>query len=279
MRNLKDVILIVFLFVLSLVDGAWSACYQGALVRGVVGSPILCDCFSCPSTAYCGVCPDGVVFPNSYPNRFFYDGSNINLNSRYCLNNGSSCGAAYNSLECSYTKWCDTQNDLDSLRCVNDGYNWEFDEQNGMYYCNQHLCDSTMHCNSYVHNRCIDVGTASQITCVNGECSGLPGALFYSQVVTECTNECGTNLSSIISSDTVFAVGKSCDDDIVCGSEVLCGEFGNGTYFLFRKCLVGRETVGNVNEREQIPQIEYSGHGTCAENGYQPTSCCWLLEN
>ena len=79
---------------------------------------------------------------------------------------------------------------------------------------------------------------------------GLPGSIWYSTYEKNCTNECGDRLQTVVSADTVFMVGKTCKDTVACSPQTYCTDFENGTYILWKKCLVGNETVGNVDERE-----------------------------
>lgn len=164
---------------------------------------------------------------------------------------------------------CENQNDLDSLNCVKNGHEWDYDINKGGYYCNDGSCDTTMNCISYPMSRCIDVPASSQITCYNGQCSGLPYSMWWSEYVKECQNECGTVQRHVTTGDTAVTFGYSCSDgEEECFNKVYCTEI-DGNYILYKKCLVGREVVGNVDTRQQMPVIEYTASGTCLENGYQ----------
>lgn len=227
------------------------------------------------ASVMCGGCPP-VIESNG---RFYFSASKETIESGsqsyFCNTNNCFSNFCYSSSitvtrVCRYRSYCTSRSEADSVRCVNDGGRWEFNQLNGMYECNTNHCDTTMHCITYPFNRCETVESGG-ITCVNGQCSGIPGVKIYSELKSECRNECGDVQTRSITSDTAYVPGGSCEDDVKCGSEIFCGEFDNGTYFLYKKCYIGRETVGNVNEQQVVAQIESAGQGTCLENGYQST--------
>ena len=166
-------------------------------------------------------------------------------------------------IRCYYTK-CNTPIEKDSAECIYNDNVWNSNTQR----CNDGSCDTTMQCNTYTRTRCIDVPASSEITCYNGECSGLPYSMWWSELVKECVNECGTHETSTTTGDTAVAFGYGCDEgDEKCFDQTFCTEI-DGNYILYKKCLVGREVVGNVETRQQMPQIQFTAPGTCLENGY-----------
>lgn len=187
------------------------------------------------------------------------------------LSNIPSCGVVDNyDIRCYYYT-CQTQCDLDSLNCVRDGGRWEYDVNSptcGGMYCNTSSCDSTFNCTTYPLFRCLDVPASSQITCINGNCSGLPYSMWWSEARQECTNECGQYKTTVIQGDTAVTFGVACgEEQEKCSSKKYCTEIG-GNYIVYKKCLIGREVIGNVDTRQEIPYIVQSGVGTCSENGY-----------
>ena len=136
------------------------------------------------------------------------------FNGNTCGCDGYYCSGRYVDADC-YTTSCEA----DSVLCVNSGNEWG--ALGTATTCDGKgckTCDTTMNCVSYPFNRCVDVPAASEITCVNGQCSGLPGSMWWSEFRNECSNECGDVLTSSVMSDTAFVVGASCDDDVKCGS-------------------------------------------------------------
>lgn len=163
---------------------------------------------------------------------------------------------------------CTSQIEIDSLNCVNNGDRW-VDVGNGVKECKSGQCDTTFTCISYPYNYCEDVPSSDEITCINGNCYGLGGSKWVSYYDKNCTNECGATQNTRVSGDTVYILGGSCDDPLQCDPTTHCVDFDNGTYFLYQVCLVGREVVGNVDERQTLAQITLSGNGTCKDNGYR----------
>ena len=104
-RNIYDCILIAVLFVLSLVGGAWSACSWNSAYAG------------CQSGG-CGTCSWG----------------------QYCVtrSEGQGVGGCYGHEHLCYWDYyyCDTEQELDSLRCVTSGGNWINSE---CKTCNDHI--------------------------------------------------------------------------------------------------------------------------------------------
>lgn len=216
-----------------------------------------------PSTCQNGSYNEGGVYCKDYESC-----GNIG----YCVYTSDvslSCGSNYYAGIYSGCYRCSSVHEKDSLFCVLDGGNYEYNSSNGLYECNTNTCDSTMHCNTFTRTRCLDVPASSQITCYNGQCSGLPYSMWWSEFVKECVNECGTHETTTTNGDTAVAFGYSCSDgEEECFNKVYCTEI-DGNYILYKKCLVGREVVGNVDTRQQMPQIQYTAPGTCLENGYQ----------
>ena len=255
--------LIFILFVLLEFSLSWAGCVYlpdgyfqgdagncGAYVRGTCGN-IICDRWN----NYTG-CPSYVS--NRYNGNFVYYVSSVECQSLINPFNAS----------CNWSYRCDSKNDADSLNCFLSGGRWEFNDFNGMYECNTSQCDSTFTCITYPYNYCNDVQNDLDITCVNGNCWGIGGAKWVSYYDRNCINECGATENTRVSGDTVFVPGGSCDDPINCDPTTYCSDFENGTYFLYQVCLIGREVVGNVDERQTMTQITYSGVGTCKDNGY-----------
>lgn len=165
---------------------------------------------------------------------------------------------------------CDSKCERDSVECVNSGNSWDIlgtATTCGGKGCK--TCDTTFTCISYPYTYCEDVPSSDEITCINGNCYGVGGSKWVSYYDKNCTNECGTIQNTRVSGDTVYVPGGSCDDPLQCDPTTHCVDFDNGTYFLYQVCLVGREVVGNVDERQTLAQITLSGNGTCKDNGYR----------
>ena len=181
-----------------------------------------------------------------------------------CRKGGSVC-----SFSCRYECYS-SQYEADSVNCIKKGDGWKWvNLGNGNGECKENICDTTFTCINYPYNYCEDVPSSDDIICVNGNCYGLGGSKWVSYYDRNCTNECGATQNTRVSGDTVYVPGGSCDDPLQCDPVTHCVDFDNGTYFLFQKCLVGREVVGNVDERQTLAQITLSGIGTCKDNGYR----------
>lgn len=266
MKKLIFILFVIFNFSLSFAECESVNSVVGTYSGYVYQSSGLSSCLNGGCDYQCSSCQESYSI-----NGWIY--TNIQKTDLDCPSSfGAGCGGVWcghMSGNCRATLRCRNQCDLDSIQCVNAGKSWDYID--GATTCGGKgckTCDTTMNCISYPFNRCVDVPAASLITCVNGQCSGLPSAMFYSEFRIECRNECGDVETRSVTSDTAYIVGGSCDDDVNCGSEIFCGEFGNGTYFLYKKCFAGRESVGNVTTQRAFAQIEYSGRGRCAENGY-----------
>lgn len=180
---------------------------------------------------------------------------------------GSSLSDAYVEYTC-----CSSACEKDSLLCVRDGGNWEYDVNTptcGGYSCKK--CDSTFTCVNYPFFRCVDVPASGEITCIDGNCTGLPYSMWYTEYRSECHNECGVDSVYTLTSDTTYSLTATCQDSVKCSPKEYCYSSGN-QYFIFQKCLVGNESVGNVNTQFEIPHVISAGQGSCRSVGMPNTN-------
>lgn len=191
-----------------------------------------------------------------------------------CGSYGGVCNLlSSSSASCGNSKWynckvCNNSCEADSLKCIQAGNTWGTVETSlcGGKGCK--TCDTTFTCISYPYTYCEDVPSSGEITCINGNCYGLGGSKWVSYYDNNCTNECGATQNTRVSGDTVYVPGGSCEDPLQCDPTTHCVDFSNGTYFLYQNCLVGRQVVGNVDNRQTITQFTLSGVGSCKDNGY-----------
>ena len=166
---------------------------------------------------------------------------------------------------------CDTPEQADSSICVNTGGRWKFNELNAMYECDTLHCDSTFTCVNYPFFRCVDVPASGEITCIDGNCTGLPYSMWYTEYRSECHNECGVDSVYTLTSDTTYSLTATCQDSVKCSPKEYCYSSVN-QYFIFQKCLVGNESVGNVNTQFEIPHVISAGQGSCRSVGMPNTN-------
>lgn len=251
-------IIFILLVLLSSVIG-WASCWSFTSVNYSINNIHCLECSSLCSSA-------GYVKPFQPTGYGSYETNPEITNNCSACNQGSSTG----SCSWRYLNRCSTALEADSLNCVKKGDRWEWvNLGNGNGECRENICDTTFTCINYPYNYCEDVPSSDDIICVNGNCYGLGGSKWVSYYDRNCTNECGATQNTRVSGDTVYVPGGSCDDPLQCDPVTHCVDFDNGTYFLFQKCLVGREVVGNVDERQTLAQITLSGIGTCKDNGYR----------
>ena len=239
MNNVKDIILIFALLLISFVD-SWGACN------------VNCQ-NSCRSNSY-GTC-----------NQMFGCGSNRisciwNDNSSPCGSNEHRCDG------CIYT--CSNQNEADSTVCVLGGKFWDVDPVSGVGSCVEEVS-----CNWFVSIipllRCLDVPASGSIVCQNGECSGLPYSMWWSELRIDSTStRCG-KISHVHISDTSYTFGSQCDVEERCSDDKKCYS-GGGTFYIVQECAVGRPVVGNDGvSQKTVPYILSTGNGSCSEMGYR----------
>lgn len=170
---------------------------------------------------------------------------------------------------------CTNQCEADSLKCLNDGGTWDYDggATCGGMYCNMHQCDTTFNCVEYPFERCEDVPSSGEVYCDENGCTGLPYSRWWSEYRKECSNECGEHMTESVTSDTLITFDSSCDDSLKCSSQQFCVDFpSSGSYYLYTKCSVGNEQVGNVTTNRVVPNIVSSGRGSCASLGMPSTN-------
>lgn len=243
--------IIFILFVLFVSVSGWGACGTPSWNNVVSGSRCACQ--------------NGTPRADTY---YLYEEAVSRLTEN-CFAGEFVCGSSSTCSPLGFMKTCcSNKSEADSSRCVNNGDRW-VDVGNGVKECKSGQCDTTFTCINYPYNYCEDVPSSGEITCVNGKCYGLGGSKWVSYYDRNCTNECGDIQNNRVSGDTVYVPGGSCDDPLQCDPTTHCVDFDNGTYFLYQVCLVGREVVGNVDERQTLAQITLSGNGTCKDNGYR----------
>lgn len=173
---------------------------------------------------------------------------------------------------CTYSISCSTQCEADSLVCVNtENMIWKYTGSAtcGGMECVENTCDSTFNCIEYPFNRCEDVPSSGSVECDENGCSGLPYSRWYSELRTECQNECGEYRINSITGDTLISFDSSCDDTTQCSNETKCVDFPNsGTYALYKVCIVGNQQIGNGVSNRSYPQFVGGGSGNCSSLGY-----------
>ena len=263
--------IIFILFVLLVAVTGWCACRNPSPPYSFTASHTILYCSSTTVQRCAQYCDQEITFPSNYVKTgSFKSGScgGLSLSSCTCQIGVCSGYTQQTNGACVEGFLCDTQSEADSIRCILNGDRW-VDVGNGVKECKTGQCDTTFTCISYPYNYCEDVPSSDEITCVNGNCYGLGGSKWVSYYDKNCTNECGATENTRVSGDTVYVPGGSCDDPLQCDPTTHCADFDNGNYFLYQLCLVGREVVGNVDERQTMAQITLSGTGTCKDNGYR----------
>ena len=249
----------------------WCACRNPSPPYSFTASHTILYCSSTTVQRCAQYCDQEITFPSNYVKTgSFKSGScgGLSLSSCTCQIGVCSGYTQQTNGACVEGFLCDTQSEADSIRCILNGDRW-VDVGNGVKECKTGQCDTTFTCISYPYNYCEDVPSSDEITCVNGNCYGLGGSKWVSYYDKNCTNECGATENTRVSGDTVYVPGGSCDDSLQCDPTTHCADFDNGNYYLYQLCLVGREVVGNVDERQTMAQITLSGTGTCKDNGYR----------
>lgn len=254
MNNLKDIILIIALAVISIVD-SWASCHIDV---GRFFGDNWCVNKQPPSNYdYSSFCTE------SYQCNGFSKPCSVN-NCPTCANYSISSGGRIIGI----VNICDTQNELDSLNCVNDGKIWDVDPVTGIGSCVEEIsCNWTV--STIPRLRCLDVPSSGSIVCKNGECSGLPYSMWWSELRIDSTStRCG-NISHVHISDTSYTFGSQCDVEERCSDDKKCYSEG-GTFYIVQECAVGRPVIGNDGESQKtVPYIVSTGNGSCSEMGYR----------
>lgn len=219
----------------SVARGGWT-CY-GISSEGVTGN-----------TAYCGW---GKDYPYSNANA-------VATNGPYCSNYSVYCDGFV----------CSTQAEADSVRCANNPDSlWVGSAASG--YCKSSKCDA----NSWTcstESRIEQVGSSggNEITCINGQCFGLPTCSYKSIAKTTCRNECG-DITEQEAETPAFIYEGACDDKLLtpedCSRTKCVTSHKTGNYILYKVCGSGK--VGNDGE-QLLPQITQTGKGSCSSLGY-----------
>lgn len=239
MNNLKDIILIIALALISVVD-SWAGCscsYSNTCRLNFFGS---CD----------------AMYNCAQPNIA-------------CVDYGDPTPCGNNEHRCDYEVCqCSNLRDSDSLECVRAGKIWDVDPVSGVTSCvDEQSCNWTV--STIPRLRCIDVPASGSIVCRNGECSGLPYSMWWSELrIDSMSTRCG-QISHVHTSDTAYTFGSQCDVDERCSDEKKCYSEG-GTFYIVQDCAVGRPVVGNDGVSEKtVPYIVSTGKGSCSEMGYR----------
>lgn len=161
---------------------------------------------------YCGT--------GSYSGKYFYD-CWINYSARnVCL--GGNYGTTTTSNRETYCRYqCTDMRSADSLKCEKDGKIFDEDPVTGVTSCVDSVsCHWTV--STIPRLRCIDVPASGSIVCKNGECSGLPYSMWWSELRIDSTStRCG-NISHVHTSDTSYTFGSQCDVEERCSNENKC---------------------------------------------------------
>lgn len=254
----------------------WSACVQKVLSNGSLGQ------YSATCSSYNS--PDYFGCSNGYSGTMYWKhgeeecGMNISCSSSGNGTNVCVYGTPVTDGESMYCRArfsvpvivCSNQCEVDSLNCVNAGNSWVYDggATCGGMSC-QEPCDTTMNCIEYPFNRCEDVASSGSVYCDENGCSGLPFSRWFSELRTECQNECGEFHTNSITGDTLISFNSSCNDTTQCSDETKCVDFPNsGTYALYKICIVGNEQIGNGVTNKSYPQFVGGGTGNCASLDY-----------
>lgn len=108
----------------------------------------------------------------------------------------------------------------------------------------------------------------NEITCINGQCFGLPTCSYKSIAKTICRNECG-DITEQEAETPAFIYEGACDDKLLtpedCSRTKCVTSHKTGNYILYRVCGSGK--VGNDGE-QLLPQITQTGKGSCSSLGY-----------
>lgn len=274
MNNLKDIILIIALALISVVD-SWAGCTYKSTGYSPLASGQWCkinenSLINLPPCSQMSGCNGSVILGNDRftTGKYYYD-CWINRSGNNICSGGAGYGDASvdeHETRCSYE--CLDVRSADSLKCVMDGKIWDVDPVTGVTSCVTEVsCNWTV--STLPRLRCIDVPAGGSIVCKDGECSGLPYSMWWSELrIDSMSTRCG-QISHVHISDTAYTFGSQCDVDERCSDEKKCYSEG-GTFYIVQECAVGRPVVGNDGVSEKtVPYIVSTGKGSCTEMGYR----------
>lgn len=117
---------------------------------------------------------------------------------------------------------CSTPSERDSLICVQDGKIWDVDPVTGVTTCLEKPTDCNWTVSTIPRLRCLDVPASGSIVCKNGECSGLPYSMWWSELRIDSTSTWCGNISHVHTSDTSYTFGSQCDVEERCSDDKKC---------------------------------------------------------
>lgn len=260
MNNVKDIILIFALLVISIVD-SWGAC----------STTLKIDSFNCTGAPWLGCRVDDPYNGQIYYGCYSTDGNGSWISQSFACLTSQNClvsvGLSGGKCQATVTT-CSSPVERDSVQCVQDGKIFDRDPVTGVTSCVEEVS-----CNWLVSTipflRCLDVPASGSIVCKNGECSGLPYSMWWSELRIDSTStRCG-NISHVHTSDTSYTFGSQCDVEERCSDDKKCYSEG-GTFYIVQECAVGRPVVGNDGvSQKTVPYIVSTGNGSCSEMGYR----------